>query len=126
MDFILQHGFTFGREMYCSMENPPVLQHQIVLSVEITITELGNTVNLLCSEQDQQAAVCSNFFSSICHLQRYLSASYIVVSNLDTLAIKGGGTQTAESSIVVSSAVLYPCHAQSSANLAKSHLSLFM
>lgn len=83
--------------MYCSMEEPPVLQHQIVLSVEIIVTELRNTMNLLCSEQYQQAAVHGNFFSSICHLRKYLSASYIAVSNLVMLAIKGGGIQTAES-----------------------------
>lgn len=102
--------------MYCSMEEPPVLQPQIVLSVEIIVTELRNTINLLCSEQYQQAAVHCNFFGSICHLWKYLSASDIAVSNLDTLAIKGGGIQRAES-CNMSSAVLYPCHGQRSGNL---------
>lgn len=112
--------------MCCSMEEPPVLQHQIVPSVEIIVTELRNTMNLLCSERYQQAAAHCNFFSSICHLWKYLSASYIAVSNLDTLAIKGGGIQTAES-CHRSSAVLHPCRGQRSRNLAEiSFVLLFM
>ena len=78
------------------MEEPPVLEYWVVLSVEIIVTELRNTMNLLCSKQCQQAAVHCSVFGSICHLWKHLSASYIAVSNLDTLAVKGGGVQTAE------------------------------
>lgn len=46
-DFILQDGFIFIR----SMEEPPVLQHQVVPPVEVIVPELRNPMNPLSSEQ---------------------------------------------------------------------------